>query len=55
MIGQKRIDKTGEVFEVLSQPYFVSKDGEKMVDIITPSDGLTICSLAWMMSESKKV
>ena len=53
LIGQKRIDKTGEVFEVLSEPY--QHGTEKYVDIRSPSDGLTVCSLAWMMQESRKV
>ncbi len=53
MIGTKRKDETGEIFEVLSEPYIV--ETEKMVDIRSLSDGLTVCSLAWMMQHSRKV
>jgi hypothetical protein len=57
LTGQKRIDKEGETFEVLSEPYYVGIEGQsdKMVDIRSPSDGLTICSLPWLMQQTRKV
>lgn len=54
--GQTRIDKEGDIFTILSEPYFQrssSRGNGKMVDIQSQKEGLTMASLSWVKRQTK--